>query len=108
MVYREENLPDMVLSSIEVGRRGYEFYHQYIVKNKQVKKNIIFPELERVKNRIVQSLEELNYNVPFGTLCELYYILKKNFGQRYRVPLDKVESSSKYYKNKQTCLYAFM
>ena len=108
MVYREENLPDMILSSIEIGRRGYEFYHQYIAKDKQIKKNIIFPELERVKNRVIQSLEELNYNVPFGTLCELYYTVKKNSGQRYRVPLDKVESSSKYYRNKQTCLYTFM
>ena len=108
MVYRSETLPDMVLSSIEVGRRGYEFYHQYIVKDKQVKKNIIFPELERVKSKVVQSLEELNCNVPFGTLCELYYTIKKNFGQRYRVSLDKIESFSKYYKNKQICLYTFV
>ena len=108
MVYRGENLPDMVLSSIEISRRGYEFYHQYITKDKQIKKNIIFPELKRVKDRVIQSLEELGYTVSFETLRELYYIIKKNFGQRYRVPLGKIESSSKYYKNKQTCLYTFM
>ena len=108
MVYREENLPDMILSSIEISRRGYEFYHQYIAKDKQLKKNIISPELGRVKDSIFQSLEELGYTVSFETLRELYYTLKKNFGQRYRVPLGKIESSSKYYKNKQTCLYTFM
>ena len=26
-LYRHLNLPDMVLASIEIGRRGYEFYN---------------------------------------------------------------------------------
>ena len=26
-LYRSLNLPDMVLASIEIGRRGYEFYN---------------------------------------------------------------------------------
>ena len=30
LVYRVHQLPDYVLASIEIGRRGYEFYHQYI------------------------------------------------------------------------------
>ena len=39
-LYRSLKLPDMVLASIEIGRRGYEFYNQYISKTKEIKKNI--------------------------------------------------------------------
>lgn len=39
------NLPDMCLSSIEIGRRAYEFYSQYITCTKEIKKNIVFPDL---------------------------------------------------------------
>lgn len=109
IVFRKEHLPDMVLSSIEIGRRAYEFYNQYITKTLNVRKNIIFPNLERVKNTVIQSLEELNTSVPFTNLRELYYTLKnkKNFGQRYRVPLSSVESFRKYYKKKKVFLYTF-
>ena len=109
LVFRGEHLPDMVLSSIEIGRRAYEFYNQYITKSLSVRKNIIFPDLGRVKNIIIQSLEELNANVPFENLRELYYTLKneKNFGQRYRVPLEITESFRKYYKKKRVSLYSF-
>ena len=31
----------MVLASIEIGRRGYEFFNQYISKVKEIKKNIV-------------------------------------------------------------------
>ena len=109
IVFRKEHLPDMVLSSIEIGRRAYEFYNQYIIKTLNVRKNIIFPNLERVKNIVIQSLEELNINVPFTDLRKLYYTLKneKNFGQRYRVPLSSIESFRKYYKKKKVFLYTF-
>ena len=33
LVYRSLRLPDMILSSIEISRRGFEFYHQYILKD---------------------------------------------------------------------------
>lgn len=109
IVFRKEHLPDMVLSSIEIGRRAYEFYNQYITKTLNVRKNIIFPNLEKVKNIVIQSLEELNINVPFTDLRELYYTLKnkKNFGQRYRVPLSSVESFRKYYKKKKVFFIYF-
>ena len=42
LVYRVHQLPDYVLASIEISRRGYEFYHQYILKDKKMEKNIIF------------------------------------------------------------------
>lgn len=38
LIYRKEQLPDMVLSSIEIGRRGYEFYNQYLINRKEQKK----------------------------------------------------------------------
>ena len=65
--------------------------------------------LRKGKNNVIQSLEELNINVPFTDLRELYYTLKnkKNFGQRYRVPLSSVESFRKYYKKKKVFLYTF-
>ena len=37
-LFRSLNLPDMVLSSIEIGRRAYEFYNQYITKINKVQK----------------------------------------------------------------------
>ena len=77
LVYREEKLPDPCLASIEIGRRGYEFYHQYIVKDKNKEKNIIFDKLENVKDRITKSLEEFGYSDTFENLADLYYILKK-------------------------------
>ena len=61
LIYREEKLPDMCLSSIEIGRRTYEFYHQYVLKDKNKEKNIIFDKLENVQNQIEKSLEELDY-----------------------------------------------
>ena len=33
-LYRSLNLPDMILVSIEIERRGYEFYNYYISKTK--------------------------------------------------------------------------
>ena len=37
-LFRSLNLPDMVLSSIEIGRRCYEFYNQYISKQNKIQK----------------------------------------------------------------------
>lgn len=88
LVYRSEKLPDMCLASIEIGRRAYEFYHQYILKDKNKEKNIIFDKLENVKDRIVESLEEFNYSDTFENLSDLYYKLKKR-KCNYRFSLEK-------------------
>ena len=77
LVYRNEELPDMCLASIEINRRVYEFYHQYILKDKNKEKNIIFDKLENVKDRIAKSLEEFGYSDTFENLSDLYYKLKK-------------------------------
>lgn len=88
LIYRNERLPDMVLSSIEIGRRAYEFYHQYVLKDKQKTKNIIFDKLENVKDRVEKSLEELDYFDTFENLLNLYYKLKKR-NCRYRFSLEE-------------------
>jgi len=88
LVYRDEKLPDPCLSSIEISRRAYEFYHQYILKDKEKQKNIIFNKIENVKDRVNQSLEELNYSDTFSSLLDLYYKLKK-MKCSYRFPLEK-------------------
>ena len=88
IVYRNLNLPDMILSSIEISRRSYEFYHQYILKDTSIKKNIVFLELSnKIKRLINQSLEELNINYCYSNLFDLYSYLK-NCKCRYRVPLN--------------------
>lgn len=87
LVYRETDLPDMCLSSIEIGRRSYEFYHQYTLKDKPREKNIIFDNSEKAREKIIQSLEELNYFEAFEDLKELYIKLK-TLDMKYRVPLE--------------------
>ena len=44
-LYRGLNLPDPILASIELGRRGYEFNSQYIEKTKEKSKTIVQPSL---------------------------------------------------------------
>ena len=88
LVYREERLPDSCLASIEISRRGFEYYHQHIIKDKEKTKNIIFDKLENVKDRITKSLEELGYSDTFENLSDLYYKIKKR-KCNYRFSLEK-------------------
>ena len=89
IVYRNLRLPDMILSSIEISRRGYEVYHQYILKDKPQIKNIVFMTLtEQIKKLICQSLEELSINIQeWNSLFDLYKFLKKS-KCKYRFPLN--------------------
>lgn len=88
-LFRDLRLPDMVLSSIELGRRGYEFNEQYIKKEKEIRKNIIFPEIEDFVDRYAKSLEEFSIEREVGGLREVYEYLK-NTKCRYRVSLEKI------------------
>ena len=104
LVYRGERLPDMCLSSIEISRRGYEFFHQYVLQDKPTEKNIIFNKLDIVKDRIVQSLEELRYAITFDSLLKLYKKLKE-MKCKYRFSIDdalKYRCSS-LSKNTRSC-----
>lgn len=87
LVYRKEKLPDFVLASIEISRRGYEFNHQYILKDKEQKKNIVQGNFDEDKVVYAQSLEELGISEEFSNFQELYKIIKKS-KTRYRFPLD--------------------
>ena len=97
LVYRVHKLPDYVLSSIEIGRRGYEFYHQYILKDKKMEKNIIFGNYEKDKNLYYLSLEEIGIRESFNSFLEMYSFVK-NSKVRYRVSLDEIDSSRVFRK----------
>ena len=86
-LYRSLNLPDMVLSSIEIGRRGYEFYNQYISKTKDIKKNIVRPNLSMFQKLYFKSLEEFKLQPTYKDLIELYYFFKKS-KLKYRLSID--------------------
>ena len=85
-LYRGLNLPDPVLASIEIGRRGYEFNAQYIDKTKEKSKNIIQPDLKKFDDLIAKSLEEFSIKENFKDLISLYYVFKKDSKMMYRVP----------------------
>ena len=87
-LYRSLNLPDMVLASIEIGRRGYEFYNQYISKTKAIKKNIVRPNLNMFNKLYLKSLEEFNLQPTYKDLIELYYFFKKS-KLKYRLSIDQ-------------------
>ena len=86
-LYRSLNLPDMVLASIEIGRRGYEFYNQYISKTKEIKKNIVRPNLIMFQKLYLKSLEEFKLQPIYKDLIELYYFFKKS-KLKYRLSID--------------------
>ena len=98
-LYRNLNLPDMVLASIEIGRRGYEFYNQYISKTKQIKKNIIQPDLNMFNWLYLKSLEEFKLQPTYKDLVELYYFFKKS-KLKYRLSIDQFNLQfSSFYSN---------
>ena len=88
LVYRKERLPDFILASIEISRRGYEFNHQYILKDKEQKKNIVFGNFDENRLIYTQSLEEMGVNIEFSSFQELYNKIKKS-KLKYRFPLEQ-------------------
>ena len=88
-LFRDLNLPDMTLASIEIGRRCYEFKTQYIDKTKDKRKNIILPDVNDFNDRYIKSLEEFNIPGEIKELVKIYYFLK-NAKSRYRVSLDEL------------------
>ena len=86
-LFRDLELPDMTLASIEIGRRCYEFKTQYIDKTKDKRKNIILPDVNDFNDRYVKSLEEFNIPGEIKDLVNIYNFLKKS-KSRYRLSLD--------------------
>ena len=103
LIYRKTGLPDMCLASIELGRRAYEFHHQYVLQDRPKIKNIMFDTSEKAHDQIVQSLEELHYKEVFEDIKSLYKELK-TLDLKYRVPIEKsilkTVSSKKSIKSK--------
>ena len=88
----------MVLSSIEISRRCYEFNLQYLKKVKEKTKNVIFSELtDLLLNKVKHSLEEVKCFVDFVDWKQIASELKKS-GFRYRFPLDERVFQSKTLK----------
>ena len=82
------NLPDPVLASIEISRRGYEFISQNIKKIKEHKKNIVQPDMSKYNHLKAKSLEEFSLKDEFDSLTEIYYFLKKS-KQTYRLSVSR-------------------
>lgn len=87
VLYRPLGLPDMVLASIEIGRRGYEFHGQYVTKEKDIRKNIVIPEVSGFGDWYSKSLEEFGVSGEAMKPIELYNYLKET-KCRYRLSLD--------------------
>ena len=90
IVFRSENLPDMELASIEISRRGFEFYTQYVSKTRPTRKNIVQPNINnRYGTMVSKSLEEFGYRNGYSDLVDLYCKLKK-LDVKYRLSFDRV------------------
>ena len=110
VLYRKENLPDPVLSSIEIGRRAYEFNLQYCVDSKSHKKSIIFPDFDLNNATIQESLEELEYCGQVKSWIDLYSEMKKS-KFKYRLLLEELPPSrvsSINYNKRGMVLYNFV
>ena len=102
-LYRSLNLPDPILASIELGRRGYEFNAQYIEKSKEKSKTIIQPSLLKFDDLVSKSLEEFGIKESFKDLIDLYYLFQKDPKMMYRVPFRSDLKWSKF-KNQKSQL----
>ena len=80
----------MCLAAFEIGRRTYEFYNQYIIKTKDIKKNIVFPDLQMYNSFLTKSLEEFGLETTFVSLQNQYNFFKKS-KTMYRLSIDKFD-----------------
>ena len=86
-VFRDCGYPDMCLASIEIGRRTYEYYHQYIANDFAKTKNIVFPNVEDFREQIERTMEVFNLKDSEIDLRKIYYALKRDPKIMYRVSL---------------------
>ena len=109
IIFRSLNLPDQVLSSIEISRRGFEFRHQYILKDKPQIKNIVKIDINDdkiFKDLYIKSMEEFNIQENFKDIVDVYFYFKRNSKLLYRVSLDNF-SSFREFLTKQTRLLVY-
>ena len=106
-LFRTLSLPDPILASIEISRRAYEFYNQYISKVKEIKKNIIQPKIDQFRHFFVKSLEEFNLEDNWLDFKSLYYFFKKS-KLKYRLSIENNLQFSSMFSNKsQLSLYNY-
>ena len=106
-LYRSLNLPDMILASIELSRRAYEFYNQYISKVKEIKKHIVRPNLTEFRELYLKSLEEFKLQPIYKDLIELYYEFKKS-KLRYRLSIDQFNLQFSSLNSSKSSVSAFI
>jgi len=100
-VFRDCGYADMCLASIEIGRRTYEYYHQYIANNFARTKNIVFPNVDDFREQIERTMEVFNLKDSEIDLRKIYYALKADPKMMYRVPLSDCQTVvSKLLSNK--------
>ena len=89
---KEENVPDPCLAAIEMTRRGYEVLHQYILKDKAKRKNIVFADEELFGESLRQSVEEIfrDDNRQFDSVQTLFKQIAKG-GTMYRRKLESCD-----------------
>ena len=99
IMFRSLNLPDMVLSSIELSRRGYEFRHQYVLKDKPQTKNIVKIDIndDVFKELFRKSMEEFSVEVSFKDVIDVYWYFKRNPKLLYRVSLNGIINNTNRY-----------
>lgn len=94
--YGDSTTPDMVASSIEIGRRGY----------KKFSKGWFYPtlNLEKVKNKFNQWKEEIYSNIK--SWKELFTKVKKS-GMRYRFQLNESDAVFERFYHKMNVIIQF-
>lgn len=110
IMFRHLNLPDQVLSSIEISRRGYQFRHQYVLKDSPQIKNIVKIDINNdliFKDLFIKSMEEFNIQENFKDIIDTYYYFKRNPKLLYRISLDKFSSSFREFSTKQSRLLVY-
>ena len=110
IMFRSLNYPDQVLSSIEISRRGYEFKHQYILKDKPQLKNIIKIDIINdniFKNLFIKSMEEFNIHESFKDIIDTYFYFKRNSSLFYRISLDNFSSYLRTFLSKSSKVQQF-
>ena len=86
-LFRDLLLPDMILSSIEISRRGYEYNLQYRLKQKPIERNIVEPNIYDFSDRYKESLDYFNIPNNITSFRKLYNFFK-NSKIKYRVSLN--------------------
>ena len=110
IIFRSLNLPDQVLSSIEISRRGFEFKHQYVLKDKPQIKNIVKIDINNdliFKDLFIKSMEEFNVQETFKDIVDVYFYFKRNSKLLYRVFLDNFSSCFREFLTKQSRLLVY-